>query len=441
MPAHDKLQHFPITKLIIILSATAPLTSAFAEEAISLPEISISGQQETATGPVNGFRAERAASATKTSTDLIETPQNVTVISRDRLEDLNARSIAEAVRYTAGVSDYGGRDDPRGFAGTIRGFSPDVYLDGLRLPLAAAAQSFDLEPYGLERLEVLRGASSPLYGAGQLGGILNGVSKQPQPGQLNEVTVQGGTFDRIQGTADIGGKLVQDGSLLWRVNTLIRKSDTAVDNILNNRIYVAPSVKWIGDKTTVTLLGSYTQIDAGSTAQFLPAAGTVLYSPLGYIPRSFNNGDATYDVYSKRQVSAGYLLEHRATDNWVLRQNLRFAHEDLKYRTVTTTGVLADGRTLTRQAQRQDNSFNNLSLDNQSRGAVRHRAGVARSADRGGFLFPVRHGPPRPGHGAQPGRLCASLPGRDASRIRHHHQHQSDAEPDRVVRTGPVEPG
>jgi len=82
-------------------------------------------------------------------------------------------------------------------------------------------------------------------------------------------------------------------------------------------------------------------------------------------------------VYSKRQVSAGYLIEHRAADNWTLRQNLRFAHEDLNYRTVTTTGVLADGRTLTRQAQRQENSFNNLSIDNQSEvrfatGPVRH---------------------------------------------------------------------
>lgn len=331
-----------------------------------LPEISVEGRGETASGPVSGFLAERSASGTKTSTDLIETPQNVTVISRDRLETVNARSIAEAVRYTAGLSDYGGRDDPRGFAGTIRGFPPDIYLDGLRLPLVAAAQSYDLEPYGLERLEVLRGASSPLYGSGQLGGILNGVSKQPQLGRLNEITLQGGSFSRIQGTADVGGKLVQDGSVLWRVNTLVRKSDTAVDNVLNNRIYVAPSVKWIGEKTTVTLLASYTQIDAGSTAQFLPASGTVLYNRLGYIRRSFNNGDANYDVYSKRQVAAGYLLEHQAAENWVVRQNLRFAHEDLNYRTITTTGVLADGRTITRQAQRQENGFNNLAVDTQS---------------------------------------------------------------------------
>jgi len=250
-----------------------------AETAIQLPTIEVGSTGETARGPVNGFLAKRSASATKTSTDLIDTPQAVTVISNDRLTTLNARSIAEAVRYTAGVSDYGGRDDPRGFAGTIRGFSPDTYLDGLRLPLAAAAQSFDLEPYGLERLEVLRGASSALYGSGQLGGILNAVSKVPQPGQVNEVSLQGGSFGRIQGTADVGGALVQDGSLLWRVNTLLRNSGTEFDNILNNRIYIAPSLKWVGENTTITLLGSYTQIDAGSTAQFLPASGTLLYNP------------------------------------------------------------------------------------------------------------------------------------------------------------------
>jgi len=380
--------------------ATPPVVREPSDDVLQLPVVEVGAEGESATGPVNGFLAKRSASATKTSTDLIETPQAVTVISNDRLTTLNARSIAEAVRYTAGVSDYGGRDDPRGFAGTIRGFSPDTYLDGLRLPLAAAAQTFDIEPYGLERLEVLRGTSSALYGSGQLGGILNAVSKVPQPNQVNEVAAQGGSFGRVQGMADVGGKLVQDGSLLWRINTLLRNSGTEFDNILNNRIYVAPSLKWIGERTTVTLLGGYTQIDAGSTAQFLPAAGTVLYNRFGQVARDFNNGDKDYDLYSKRQVSAGWLIEHRATENWTLRQNLRFAHEDLSYRTVTTTGVQADGRTLTRQAQRQENSFNNLSVDNQSE--VRFNTGPLRHDLLTGVDFSSQYVNIRRGQGTAP---------------------------------------
>ncbi|AHJ65596.1 TonB-dependent siderophore receptor [Granulibacter bethesdensis] len=348
------------------LAAGFPWISAYAQETGALPQLNVSGQQETALGPVKGFLARKSIAATKTDTPLMQTSQNVTVITRDRLEDLNIRSIAEAMRYTAGVTDAGGRDDPRGFGGTIRGFTPDTYLDGLKLPLASASQTFDLEPYGLERIDVLRGANAALYGSGQLGGIINAVSKQPRLDHTNEVQVQGGSFNRIQGAADLGGKLTDDGSWLWRLNGLMRKSDTFVDNVLNNRIYVAPSVKWSGEKTTVTFLSSYMQIDAGSAAQFLPAIGTVFPSRYGYIRQSLNTGDPNYDVYSKREVSVGYLAEHHVTDRWTLRQNLRFMHEDLNYRTVTTTGLVANQRSITRQAQQQLNMFNTLAVDNQS---------------------------------------------------------------------------
>ena len=320
----------------------------------------------TATGPVQGFAAQRAVSGTKTATDLIETPQAVTVIGRDRMETLNARSIADALRYSAGVTDYGSRDDPRGYGGTIRSFSADTYLDGLRLPAAAASQTFDLEPYGLERLEVLRGASSALYGGGSLGGIINGVSKVPRPDQENEIEIQGGSFGRVQGAADIGGAVTDNGSLLWRLNGLVRDSGTQFDNIKNNRIYVAPSLKWFGDHTSVTLLATYTQIDAGSSSQFLPAVGTVLANPNGKVARSFLNSDANFDVYSKREASIGYEIEHQFSPAWTVRQNVRFAHIDLNYRYVTAVALLADDRTLTRQALRQSSTYNNLSMDNQS---------------------------------------------------------------------------
>lgn len=337
-----------------------PATAAPAVEQITVTA------EESAMGPVQGFAAKRAASGTKTATDLIETPQAITVIGRDRLEALNARSVADALRYSAGVTDYGSRDDPRGYGGFVRSFSADTYLDGLRLPAAAASQTFDLEPYGLERLEILRGASSALYGGGSLGGIINGVSKVPRPDQTDEVEIQAGSFDRIQGAADIGGALNDDKTLLWRLNGLVRDSDTQFDNIKNNRIYVAPSLKWIGDRTSVTLLANYMQIDAGSSSQFLPAIGTVLPNPNGKIPRDFLNSDRNFDVYSKREASIGYEVEHQFSPNWTVRQNVRFAHIDLSYRYVTAVAFLADDKTLTRQALLQSSTYNNLSMDNQS---------------------------------------------------------------------------
>ncbi|KXV70495.1 hypothetical protein AD952_12790, partial [Acetobacter cerevisiae] len=98
----------------------------------------------------HGLLARSGFAATKTDTPLEQTPQNITVITQERMAILNSRSVSDAVRYSAGVSDYGSKDDPRGYFGTIRGFSPDIYLDGTRTPDAASSQSFSIEPWGLD---------------------------------------------------------------------------------------------------------------------------------------------------------------------------------------------------------------------------------------------------------------------------------------------------
>ncbi|WP_225197534.1 TonB-dependent siderophore receptor [Gluconobacter oxydans] len=322
--------------------------------------------------------AANGNAATKTSTPLEDVPQNLTVITQARMSMLNSRSLSEAVRYAAGVSDYGSKDDPRGYLGTIRGFSPDIYLDGTRTPDASSSQSFSIEPWGLEEMDVLRGASSALYGSGQLGGIINAVSKRPRVDQQNQVAFQTGSYSRVQGAADVGGALNASKTMLWRFNGLLRKSDTYAKNIKNNEVYVAPSLSWRpDDRTDFTILASYEQLDAGSTAQFLPADGTIYASPYGYIARNFLNSDADYDVYSKRQAAIGYSFTRRLTPNWTLSQNMRYAHLDLSYRYVTAVALSADQRTLTRQALLQSANYNNVTLDTRSdlklrTGPVRH---------------------------------------------------------------------
>nr|WP_294917680.1 TonB-dependent siderophore receptor [uncultured Neokomagataea sp.] len=318
-------------------------------------------------GRARTFVAHTSNGGTKTRTPLIETPQALTVITHDRMALLNARSVADAMRYAAGVTDYGSRDDPRGYSGFIRGFNADTYLDGTRLPDAAASQSFSIEPWGLESMDIIRGASSALYGSGQLGGIINAVSKRPKIDQTNEVDLQAGSFSRIQGAADVGGSLNKSHTLLWRFNSLLRKSNTSFNNILNNEVYVAPSLRWLPNANTdITLLANYEQVDAGSSSQFLPVYGTVLYNKYGQLPVNFNNGDKNFDVYSKRQLSVGYEWSHRLSDNWTISQNMRYAHIDLLYRYVTAVSFLSDMKTLTRQALLQSSNYNNVTLDTRS---------------------------------------------------------------------------
>ncbi|MBN8901897.1 MAG: TonB-dependent receptor plug domain-containing protein, partial [Rhodospirillales bacterium] len=336
---------------------------------VTLDPVSVeAGQQQTGRSPGIGYSAPVAATGTKTDTPILETPQSISVITRQRMDDQNVRSITDALRYSAGVAadPYGA--DVRGFYGTIRGFTPDIYLDGMRLPQTVTAQSFQLEPWGLERIDVIRGAASALYGGGNLGGLVNGVSKTPRLDQVNTAAIQSGSFGRIQGAVDVGGRVIEDGTLLWRLNALARYSGTSYDNILNNRIYVAPSIAWLPDADTkVTLLASYMQDDAGSSAQFLPARGTALYNPSVHLSPSFLNGDETYDVYSKRQVSVGYLAERRMSDAWTLRQSVRFAHIDLNYRSAYGAGLVPGSDVLlNRVAALQQPTINTVTLDNQS---------------------------------------------------------------------------
>lgn len=352
-----------------VRAQTAPTEAA---GAVSLPELAVQGTaRETALGPVQGISAERSSSATKTDTPLIRTPQNVSVVTRDQMTLQNVTSVGEALRYTA--SGQGLLSDFRGEYGTVRGFTPDTYLDGLRLPVPVTAHSFRIEPWGLERLELLRGANSGLYGQGNLGGIINGVSKAPYRGQVNEVALQGGSFGRIQGMFDVGGAAGQGDNLLWRFNGLVRRSDTYVDGGRDNRIYLAPSLTWRPTTdTTITFLASYMRDDSGITGQWLPAFGTALYNRNGSIPRGRATGEPGWDRYHRSQYGVGARVEHRLSDDWTLRSNFRYTYHELDYTSIYANGFspASQQRTLARVASYQNPTYRSFAIDNQAQGRV-----------------------------------------------------------------------
>ncbi|WP_258179515.1 TonB-dependent siderophore receptor [Stenotrophomonas maltophilia] len=169
--------------------------------------------------------AERASTATKTDTALTETPQAISVVTQQLFTDRGAHNLQEVLRYSAGVTADAWGLDTRNDATSVRGLDPVQYQDGLRRsygfsPLARP------EIYGLERVEVLRGPSSVLYGAGATGGIINAMSKRPTFGALaGEVGVQLGSFDRRQLQGDFSGALNDAGTLAGRFVGLLRESN------------------------------------------------------------------------------------------------------------------------------------------------------------------------------------------------------------------------
>ncbi|WP_188395444.1 TonB-dependent siderophore receptor [Oxalicibacterium flavum] len=301
------------------------------EQDAVLPSVQVVGEQETATGPVAGYRASRSATATKTDTPLAETPQSVTVVTRDQIIDQGATNLQDALNYAAGVRSDAYGLDSRTDSVLVRGSEPSTFIDGLRQTNGYYTSAARPDPYTLERIEVLRGPSAMMYGQGSTAGVLNLVSKRPLDTFQGEVGVQIGNFGRKQLQADVTGPLTEDGQWLYRVVAVARDSDTQVDYVSDDRYLLAPSLTWKPNgTTTLTLQASHQRDRTGSTSQFLPWAGMLTPNVNGQIPASRFIGEPT-DRYDTDRTSVGYLLEHRFNDQWTARQNVRYTVNDVDY--------------------------------------------------------------------------------------------------------------
>lgn len=300
---------------------------------------------ERANGPVNGIVARQSATGTKTDTPILETPQSISVVPRKQIELQGAQNIAEAVRYVSGVqSSLYGAASVFDTEVRVRGFIAPRYLDGLRLPYDSTIQFAQprTEPYGLERIEILKGPSSGIYGQASPGGILNMVSKRPTTEQRGEVEVQTGSFDRIQGAFDVSGPIDKNREFLYRIVGLARESDTFVDMNKEQRYFLAPSFTWQPTTdTSLTVLAS-AQRDRlnGQVHQYLPAYGTLFANPNGRIPVGTYTGEPSFDRIGYDQAMVGYEFKHRFNEFVEFRQNLRVASVDIDMYSMRNAGTL-----------------------------------------------------------------------------------------------------
>lgn len=299
------------------------------QSAVELAPTAINGQQtESAWGPVKGYVAKRSATATKTDTALRETPQAITVVTRDEMDDLGAQSLQDALSYAAGVRSEPYGLDLRSDYAVVRGSSAVYYRDGLRNNIGFNGGRLD--PYALERVEVLRGPSSMLFGQGSTAGVINTVSKRPLAQAQHEVGTVLGNHDRKQVQFDTTGPLTDDGQWLYRVVALGRDGDTQVDHVPDDRALFAPSLTWLpNDDTSITLQAFWQKNNSGSTQSFLPWSGTVLSNPNGHVPTNRFVSEPGFDENDTEMLNLGWLIEHCLDDQWTFRQNLRYLHYTL----------------------------------------------------------------------------------------------------------------
>ncbi|WP_248747298.1 TonB-dependent siderophore receptor [Pseudomonas sp. MWU12-2037] len=297
---------------------------------------------ERADGPVQGYRATRSASATRTDTSIHETPQSISVVSKEAVEDLGATRLQDALDYAGGV----GRANNFGGQGlttfTVRGFTTgEFYRNGF--PINRGYPNMP-DANTIERLEVLRGPATMLYGRGDPGGTFNVVSKQP----LAERTVTLGSQLNDQGmkrgTLDASGPLDEEGRLAYRLNLVGEGGDTFRDHVETERYGIAPVLTWQAtDATKLIFEGDFMRNNAP-----LDRGVTRYARQIGIASRDSFFGEKDVGKLHNDNNMAQLRFEHMLNDDWTLGGGFQWLDGSLKGNAIEANGIAADGRTLGR---------------------------------------------------------------------------------------------
>ncbi|MBY5778717.1 TonB-dependent siderophore receptor [Rhizobium leguminosarum bv. viciae] len=352
---------FATTAILLIGVAVPPAFAQTASEdanATALEPIVIQGAASDSKTDRTSVTAKNSAGATKISTPLVETPRSISVTTEKEIEQRGAQTVIEAVRYSAGVTTGTSGFDPRFDQVYIRGYNATTvgdYRDGLRQPYINYGM-FRTEPYQLQRVEVIKGPVSVLYGSGSPGGLVNKISKLPTEEPIREVGISYGTEDRVQGMFDFGGPISEDNEdFLYRIVGVARRGDTNFD-IADDRYLLAPSFTWKPDEGTSFTVYGLAQADEtdSNVGAITTLDGRIL---------DIRASDPDYDYQKVKQQQVGYQFEHEFDNGLTFRQNLRYSHLDLeaRYLGVTSwTGTVAHRGT---NAIRDD--MNVFQVDNQ----------------------------------------------------------------------------
>nr|WP_314872696.1 TonB-dependent siderophore receptor [uncultured Pseudomonas sp.] len=333
---------FSLTALALAVASlgSGNLQAAEANPAPAPVEIdatNVTGQSvERPTEHVLGYVATRNMSATKTDTPIIETPQSLSVVTSDEIRDRQAETMAQALSYTPGFTASSTAFNRTADRFRIRGFSVESATGGsLRDGLRLQNNSYDgiQEPYGLERVEVIRGAASVLYGQLSPGGMVNGVSKRPTEAPLHDLNLQAGSNDRKQLSADFSGPLAGSDTLSYRLTLLSRDSDTQQDHLNDDRFYIAPALTWRPDEdTSLTLLSFYQKTDTRFPAplayQLVEGVGKGAFT----IGRHDFIGEPDYDDMNGEMSALGYEFSHNFNEHFTVNHKLRYSESDVKWR-------------------------------------------------------------------------------------------------------------
>ncbi|QLU06369.1 ferrioxamine B receptor FoxA [Klebsiella oxytoca] len=331
--------------------------------------------QETTKNETIVVTSQMQSGATKIATPDIETPQSVSIITREQFEEQGAISVRQAVSYTPGVySNQIGASNRFDYI-VLRGFSDgsldNVYLDGLKMMGDTNSHSsLVVDPWFLENIEVVRGPASVLYGRSSPGGIVALTSRKPSFDPGGEIKLFAGNNNQRGAAFDVTGALDDNDRVAARLSGMTRYADSQFDTLKEQRYAIMPSLTWrITDQTRLDLMTYLHRDPEGGSHSGLPYEGTVVPHNGKKIANTFFEGEDDYDKYDRRENMVGYNFEHMFDNGWSVRQKLRYLHTKVELNQVYAAGWLNESE-LNRGYSGSDEKMNAITLDNQLDGSV-----------------------------------------------------------------------
>lgn len=291
-------------------------------------------------------------------------PSTTSVIGNTRIKEEGAKQLDEVTRYEAGFlsQPYGADLDTTDWL-KLRGFDASLTLDGTAL-YKGGYFGWSPDMYGVERIEVIKGANSLIYGSSQSGGLINLVSKRPTKTPMGEIGVVHGNSNKSGGFFDISDNLGGAKNVRFRLTGNYLKQDGQTTDTWQKHYYIAPSVALdLSDRTSLTILTSY-QYDKGvPTTSFYPAYGTITDTPYGKISSKTNLGEPGSDYLKRTQLSIGYEFIHYFNEDVSFSSSYRLASEDLDQFAISYFTMNSD-RLASRSATIVDGVANAHTFDN-----------------------------------------------------------------------------
>ncbi|SOC45264.1 iron complex outermembrane recepter protein [Rhizobium subbaraonis] len=299
--------------------------------------------------------ATTTSSGSKLPTDILDTPASISVITAKEIQERGAETIEQALQYTAGVTaDFYGSDDRYDFF-TIRGFDAYTYRDGL--PLGSSFGGVREEPYAYERIEVLKGANSTVFGVSDPGGSVNYVTKRPKSEKFGEVYATGGSYDRAETGFDFGDNLTSDDTLSYRFTGKFKDAKAEYDYSRDDEKFFMGGLTWRPtDATSLTVV--YDRLDRDG----VPGSGG---HPVGTnFDRSRFFGEPDFNYRGTDRDTVSVMLDHDFGSGLTFSSNARYSDTRTDFGYAYLSATPTDGSTIAdRSFFANDYSARNFVID------------------------------------------------------------------------------